>query len=316
MELLIDEFTRLQRGEELPDLKIQYRDFSQWQNHLFKSGQIKNQEKYWLDRYADLKEIPRLDLPTDYPRSKVVTFAGNHFGFKLDKEHTLKFKAMTDELGVTLYMSLLAVFYVLLYKYSGQEDIVVGGGIMGRSHAGLSDVFGFFVNSLALRNYPNSEKTFREFLAQVKETTINAFENQDFQFEDLVDRLGLQRDPSRNPLFDVLFVFQNFEKSETTKALLETVSSDMNSFSFENRTTKFDLNLAADLIDSEIFFSFEYSTELFKLSTIEEMAENYKAILNQVMENRDIKLKDIKLLNRLLEASPTLSREDEKDFVF
>jgi acyl carrier protein/NAD(P)-dependent dehydrogenase (short-subunit alcohol dehydrogenase family) len=316
MELLIDEFTKFYRGEELPTLKIQYRDFSQWQNHLFKSGQIKNQEKYWLGLYADLKEIPRLYLPTDYPRSKVVTFAGQHLGFKLDRVQTLKIRALTDELGVTLYMSLLAVFYVLLYKYSGQEDIVVGGGIMGRSHAGLSDMFGFFVNALALRNYPNSEKTFREFLEQVKKTAIKAFENQDFQFEDLVDRLGLQRDPSRNPLFDVLFVFQNFEKSETTKALLETGSPGMNSFPFENRTTKFDLNLAADLIGNEIFFSFEYSTELFKLSTIDEMAENYKAILNQVMENRDIKLKDIKLLNQLLEASPTLSREEENDFVF
>jgi acyl transferase domain-containing protein/acyl carrier protein len=316
MEFLIDEFTKLHRGEELPPLKIQYRDFSQWQNHLFKSGQIKNQEKYWLGLYADLKEIPRLYLPTDYPRSKVVTFVGDHLGFKLDREETLKFKALSDELGVTLYMNLLAVFYVLLYKYSAQEDIVVGGGIMGRSHAGLSDVFGFFVNALALRNYPTSKKTYREFLGEVKETAIKAFENQDFQFEDLVDRLGLQRDPSRNPLFDVLFVFQNFEKSETTKALLETGNPGMSSFHFENRTTKFDLNLAADLIGNELFFSFEYSTELFKPSTIEEMAENYKSILHQVMQNQDIKIKDIKLLNQLLEASPRLSREEERDFVF
>jgi len=205
---------------------------------------------------------------------------------------------------------------VFLYKYTGQEDSVVGGGIMGRSHAGLADVFGFFVNALALRNYPGGEKTYGELLEEVKETTINAFENQDFQFDDLVDRLSLRRDPSRNPLFDVLFVFQNFEKSQTTKVSQEAKKSTGNSFHLENRTTKFDLSLAADLMGNVLHFYLEYSTELFKPSTIAEMAENYKAILDQVMENRDIKLKDIKLLNQLLEASPTLSREEESDFVF
>jgi bacitracin synthase 3 len=316
MEFLTGEFTKLGMGEELPPLKIQYKDFSQWQNHLFKSGGIKTQEKFWLDMYADLKEIPRLNLPTDYPRSRTMSFAGDHWEFGLEEEQTLKFKEMADEMDVTFYMNLLAMFYVLLYKYTGQEDIVVGGGIVGRSHVELTNVFGFFVNALALRNYPNGEKPFRQFLEQVKETAIKVFDNQDFQFEDLVDRLGLQRDPSRNPLFDVLFVFQNFEKSETTKDFLKAESSRMSPFPFENRSAKFDLHLAADMIGDRLYLFFEYSTDLFKRSTIEEMAENYTAVLNQVIENPDMQLKDVKLVNRLLAAKPTLSREEEGDFEF
>jgi NAD(P)-dependent dehydrogenase (short-subunit alcohol dehydrogenase family)/acyl carrier protein len=315
MEFLIDEFTKLSTGKGLPPLKLQYKDFSQWQNRLFESGGIKSQEKFWLEMYADLKEIPRLKLPADYPRSRTLSFAGDHWEFSLSAEETGIFKAVTAQWDVTYYMNLLAVFYVLLYKYTGQEDIVVGGGIMGRSHAELARVFGFFVNALALRNRPRGDKTFAGFLEEVKQTAINAFDNQDFQFEDLVDRLGLQRDPSRNPLFDVLFVFQNFEKAEATQDFLKAESSRISSIPFENRSAKFDLHLIADMIGERLYLAFEYSTTLFKQSTIREMAENFKEIFRQVMENPSVRLKEIKTVNPLLAAKPALSRE-EGDFEF
>jgi len=289
---LVREFTGLYNREELSPLKIQYKDFSQWQNHLFESGRIEVQEKYWLDLYSG--EIPLLNLPTDYPRPGIFNFRGDRYGFKLGREETLRFREMAKANNATLYMNLLTAFNVLLYRYTAQDDIIVGSGIAGRRHVDLQELIGLFVNMLAIRNDPRGDKTYTEFLKEVKEASTRAFENQDLQFEDLVDKLRLPRDPSRNPLFDVVFVVQNFDVPE-----LETREVAFSPFEIENKTSKFDLSLYAfeKENDGEIEFLLEYCIGLFAQKTIQQMADHFITIIQQVLKNPFAALSDIDILS-------------------
>ena len=310
--VLFDDFARLYNGEslsELPVLKIQHKDFSQWQNHLFETGKIKEQEEYWLNLYSDIGGLRPLNLPTDYPRPETLSFEGSAYEFTLDPAATITFLELTKICGVTLYMNLMAVFNVLLHKYSGQDDIIVGTGVMGRRHPDLEKVVGMFVNSLAVRNYPLGEKTYLEFLTEVKENIIKAFENQDLQFEELVDKLGTGRDLSRNPLFDVLLVVQNYQGPEIEVKDIKISPCK----EYKNEVCKFDITLFAHETGDKILFCLEYSTRLFKKSTIEKFAQRYIDIIKQVTDNKEIKLKDINILHDLFVVNPGVSKSD---FVF
>ena len=174
-----------------------------------------------------------------------------------------------------------------------------------------------FVNSLAIRNYPSGEKTFRQFLSEVRENCIRAFANQDVQFEELVGKLKLPRDNSRNPLFDVLLVVQNFEQTKFND-LRESVLKDVTILPYrhENKTSKFDLNLAAWEVGNDIHFRMEYAAALFKQKTIVEITNNYTWILKQVIKKRDILLSELTISNVLMEAKPNISQMDKTDFTF
>jgi amino acid adenylation domain-containing protein len=315
MGILTDEFMKLYSGEMLSPLKIQYKDFSQWQNDLFESGKIKEQEEYWLNLYSDTGKIPVLNLPTDYPREKEFIFSGATYRFNLNAEDTRRFKELGNEVGATLYMNLLAVFNILLRMYSGQEDIIVGSGIAGRPHTDLENIIGMFVNTLAIRNYPKGEKTYLEFLGEVKTKCLKAQENQDMQFEELVERIRPVRTPSRNPIFSVELNVQNFERSRTaanqarTKKI-ENENRPIAPYEFEHATSKFDLSLYANERADEIDFLIEYSTALFKSSTIERMAQRYIRVLEQVTENKTIKIKDIQISHQFLAARPAEISEE------
>ncbi|MCP5047244.1 MAG: non-ribosomal peptide synthetase, partial [bacterium] len=212
--ILEEDFIALYNGgePEPPKLRIQYKDFSLWQNHLFESGGISSQWDYWLKLYDDANEIPHLTLPADHKRPPVFTFRGDHYGFKLETEDAARFNSLASRCGGTLYMNILAVLNTLFYLYTGQIDIIIGSGTTGRRHADLQRTMGMFVNTLAMRNQPNGEKTYESFLKEVIDQSIHSFENQDVQFEELVDRLDIHRDTSRNPLFDVSMVVQNFRQ--------------------------------------------------------------------------------------------------------
>ncbi|HLP61794.1 MAG TPA: condensation domain-containing protein, partial [Candidatus Deferrimicrobium sp.] len=273
------------------------------------------QEEYWLNIYKE--GTPKLNFPTDYPRPVNLSFAGDRYLFNLEPEETAAIKLLAVEKGVTLFMIMMAAFNALLYKYSGQSDIIVGTAIMGRHHVDLMDNIGMFVNSLAIRNYPGGEKTFLQFLSQVRENCIGAFANQDVQFEELVDKLKLERDNSRNPLFDVLLVVQNFEPAEFT-ALHESELKNVkiSPYGLENKTAKFDLNLSVWEIGSEIQFQLEYATALFKPETIAEIADNYTGILKQITKKNDILLDAFSISNDLVEARSDISKMDKTEFIF
>ncbi|MCP4221344.1 MAG: amino acid adenylation domain-containing protein, partial [bacterium] len=289
MGILTRELGKLYAGQEPPPLKFQYKDYAVWQNTLIAGGQLEEQEAYWLRQFAG--DIPGLNLPTDYPRPAVLSYDGARFEFSLSPKEAALFKSLARG-GTTLYMLLLAAFNILLYKYAGQEDIIVGSGLMGRRHEDLHGIIGMFVNSMAMRNFPHGEKSFNQFLGEVRRTTIQGFENQDVQFEDIVDKLGMERDPSRNPLFDVLFVVQNFEYSE-----VQLEGAVLTPYRYENITSKFDITLYADEVGDHIRFQLEYCTKLFREETMRRLAGHLVNTIHAVSAAPGTLIKDIHILS-------------------
>ncbi len=289
MGILMKEFSRIYAGEELTSLRIQYKDFSEWQNKLFKSEKIKAQEKYWLKQFEG--EIPVLNLLTDYQRPIIQSFEGASIQFEIETALTNKLRQIAKATSSTMYMVLLSTLNILLSKYSGQEDIVVGSPIAGRPHADLENIIGMFVNTLAMRNYPKGEKTFREFLREVKKNALEAYANQDYQFEELVGKLNITRDFSRNPLFDVMLVLQN-----TAIDKLEAEDLKVNSYKAENRISKFDITINAVELKKSIGINIEYCTKLFSNTTIERMYKHLENIMLEITEDIDIKLSEVQLL--------------------
>jgi NRPS condensation-like uncharacterized protein/acyl carrier protein len=301
--ILVGDFVSFYNGEELPPLKLQYKDYACWQTQLSGSEKKKITEEYWFGILPG--KIPQLNLRTDYPRPAVFNFEGDIYQFKLDRSETLRLKKLAADTGATLFMKFLAILYILLYKYTHQEDIIIGTTISGRPHSELESIIGAFINKLVLRNYPCDDKSFPEFLMEVKTSSINAFEHQDMQFEELVEKLGIDRHPSKNPLFDVTFVFQNFEKSKK-----EIQGTAFVPHAYQTRTSRFDISMLVYDGGDEFYFDIEYCTALFKRSTIIKMAERYKDILAQVMDNEKIKLKDIRISYHLEDADASVPSID------
>jgi amino acid adenylation domain-containing protein len=311
LRILLWDFASLYKGEELPLLRLQYRDYTEWQNCLLQSGQLKHQEEYWLKVFAG--DIPVLNLSTDYPRPPVQRFEGERIDFAVDKELYEKLAESMKDTKTTLYMFLLAVCNVLLWKLTQQEDIVIGTPVMGRSHNDLENIIGMFVGQLPMRNRPSGHKTFREFLEEIKINALNAYENQDYQFDELTRKLGLQGDVSRHPLFDVVFAIFNKEEEDY---LTGPEDLSFSVYPFEDRTCKTDLRFAAVEMADEIHMTLTYSSALFKRSTCEKMAERFVDILNQVVENGDMKLADITLAHSFSMAAASTLMEEEGDFGF
>lgn len=288
--ILTREFVSLYEGNTLPPLRIQYKDFSEWQNVFFTSETIKNQKNYWLQQLQG--ELPVLHLLTDYPRPLVQSFEGDSIQFELTSEQMAGLNRLSKETGTTLYMELLAVYSILLHKYSGQDDIIVGSPIAGRHHADLENIIGMFVNTLVMRTHPRMDQSFVQFLQEVKENALNAYENQDYPFEELVEELDLKRDLSRNPIFDVLFVLQNMGQFS-----LELQGLTLTPYQFERRIARFDLNLIAEEMEDRVRFIMEYSTKLFKRSTVERLCQHFLQILDRVTAHPRLSLAEIEILS-------------------
>jgi len=269
-------------------LRLQYKDYSVWQASSNQQAEFREQEAYWLKLYCG--EIPVLQLPIDYPRPVVRSFAGSLTSFEISADEAGMLKEVALSEGATMFMVLLAIFNILLSKLSSQEDIIVGIPIAGRRHADLEKIIGMFVNTLALRSFPVGEKTFREFLKELKERTLKAFENQEFQFEDLVERVSVNRDTSRNPLFDIMFVLQNTEADEISPPGEEQ-------YDHKQQTSKFDLTLNAVEYGSVIGFIVEYCTKLFSRETIEKIIRYFKKIVSAVISSPRGKIWEIDIIS-------------------
>ncbi|HLP45176.1 MAG TPA: amino acid adenylation domain-containing protein [Candidatus Kapabacteria bacterium] len=290
-EVLKHDFMSLYRGEPLPSLRLQYKDFAQWQNSNKENDRIKRQELYWLKEFPG--EIPVLSIPTDYPRPLMQSFAGNKINFEIPAAETGLLHDLALRIGATLFMVLAAVLNILLAKLSGQEDIVIGTPVAGRRHADLEKIIGIFVNTLALRNYPVGENTFPGFLDLLKNRTLEAFENQEYPFDDLVEKVSISRDMGRNPLFDVLFVLQNIIDVPAEAVFEKRMVEDENI----TRTVKFDLEITAWEAGQELKFVFGYGTKLFKKETIEQCITYFKRIVSIVVKDLGIRIKDIDLIS-------------------
>ncbi|KAA8754994.1 non-ribosomal peptide synthase/polyketide synthase [Paenibacillus sp. UASWS1643] len=289
MDVLLREFVRLYNGEELPELRIQYKDYAVWQQSEEQRQRIKRQEEYWRGVFSS--ELPVLELPLDYSRPAVQQFDGQTLTFTLDAEKGEALKQLASDSGATLYMLLLAAYSVLLHKYAGQEDIVVGTPIAARSHADLQPIIGMFVNTLALRLGPTAERTFMDYLQEVKETTLGAYEHQDYPFEELVEALQVSRDLSRNPLFDTMFSLQ---KHESLDLILEGLQWSL--FDIEEKTAKFDLSL--DIVEegNELVCKIEYVTSLFRQDTMVRLAGHYEQLLASILAQPGARISDLDIL--------------------
>jgi tyrocidine synthetase-3 len=290
-----EDFKRLCEDRGLVPLKLQYKDYAQWQKGEIESGVLKQQETYWLKEFTG--SIPVLELPIDYPRPLIQSFEGDVIRFALEKDVSQGLKRLARQEEVTLYMVLLAVVNVLLFKLSSQEDIVIGTPVGGRRHTDLEGIIGMFVNTLTLRNYPRGEKTFSRLLKEIKEKTMKAFENQEYPFEELVDRAAVQRDMSRNPLFDVMFALHN--QSTLPPEMLKVMRKGRYAnIPFRHNSSKFDLTLHTIEAGEILGVSIEYSSKLFRKETIQRFIRYLQVIINSVSKAPSGKLSDINVLSK------------------
>ena len=237
ISLLFQEMAMLYGDYDLSPVSLQYKDYSEWEKELRRSNTYSEKEIYWLNQFAD--EIPLLDLPTDFMRPSVRSFEGDSIRFVLQPDIVQKLNNIGSNMGCTMFILLLSSINILLSKYSGQEDIIIGCPVAGRTHPDMSNIIGMFVNTIALRNRPKRTQTFLELLEEVKENLLKSFHNQDYSFEELVDKLNLNRDLARNPLFDVMFTMQNVEFKDI--CINELTFKNIN---VTNNISKFDLSFS------------------------------------------------------------------------
>ncbi len=294
-DILFKEFIRLYEGHELAELPIQYKDFAVWQNELFQSEALLKQEEFWLSQFDEKmtgRETLVLNLATDFPRPTRQSFEGDQLDLMIDRELTESLYQLAKETGSTLYMVLIAIYNILLAKYTGQEDIIIGSPIAGRDHVDLENVIGMFVNTLAMRNFPEAGKGFLDFLKEVKERTLADFENQDYQFETLVEKLNLTRHLNRNPLFDTMFRLQNYHTDGKISTELKSIP-----YKFSKKVSQFDLQLTCHEHSEGLKFTFEYCTKLFKKATIEDLARHFVQLMKNIVADPDKKVGDIEILS-------------------
>ncbi len=290
MDTFIREFGALCRGEVLPGVKKHYKDFSEWQYFGLQSGRQEAREAFWLNELSG--ELPVLNLLTDFPRPLVQRFEGDRVHFVLDKEITFRLNQLARQRGVTLFMVLLAAFNVLLYRYTGQSDIIIGTTVAGRDHPELESIIGLFIETLAIRNQPTGDKTFAGFLQEVRARTLAAYENETYPFRELIRKMADAGDRSRNPLFDVMLIVQNVDMVE-----LELEGLRFIPYPYYSEVSKLDMTLEAVESGGEIKFHIEYSTALFKPETMERMAGHYVNILTKVSANPDLRVSEIDILS-------------------
>lgn len=290
LNILIKDLCSLYNGQNIDIPLLNYKDFAIWENVNLKKETFSKSKEYWINKFKD--NLPILNLPTDYPRPTKKSFNGKKIYKILDKDFTKNIYDLAKTLEVTPYMLLLSIYYILLSKYSLQDDIIVGSPIVGRDNTKLLNIIGMFVNTLPLRIKIDQNNTFREFLKTVKDTCLEAFKNQNYPFNELVNDLNIPRDSSRNPLFDVMFIYQNEGNKDVS---LENIKGEY--FLPDTKTSKFDLSLEIVPKNDELYLNFEYCTALFKEDFIENLSEHYINIIKTIIETLDIPISRITMLS-------------------
>jgi amino acid adenylation domain-containing protein len=273
----------------LPELPIQYADFAVWQRDWLRGDILEEQLAYWRKQLADL---PALELPSDRPRPPVLTYRGSFRPVNLTSGLSQKVRALARAQNATPFMVLTAAFAILLQRYSGQQDIVIGTPVANRNRAEIEGLIGFFVNSLVLRVKMDGNPTFKELLARVREVALGAYAHQDLPFEKLVEQLQPPRDPSRNPLFQVTLQLVNTPTLPDAPTSAESPASHI-----QRGSSIFDI--AYTLLDSPGALAgiVEYSTDLFDAATIERMDGHFQRILESVVANPQVNIANIRLLS-------------------
>ncbi len=272
----------------LAELPLQYADFSLWQRELLQGELLEKQLAYWKKQ---LDGVGVLDLPIDYPRPAQQSHRGSRVPLVLSAELSCSLKAFSQQQGVTLYMTLLAVLQVLLHRYSGQGDIAVGGAIAGRHYTQIEDLIGFFVNTLVMRTQVSGKLTFQQLLKTVQNVCLGAYAHQDIPFEKLVAELQPQRDMGRHPLFQVMLVLQN-----TPQDSLNLLNLTAESLQVAPESAMFDLSISLEATTEGIVGDIEYASDLFKRDTIQRLAGSYRTLLGSIVADSQTTIAALPLL--------------------
>ncbi len=287
--IIREEFNKLMNEESIEPLKLQYKDYAEWQNSEEQKALADKEKSFWLKEFSG--EVEPLELPIDFTRPVQRNNEGDVIRFEIGQEETKKLKSIAAADGTTIYTVLVAVINVLLSKLSNQEDVVIGTPVAGRQHADLENLIGMFVNTLCLRNYPEGQKTFKEFLSEVKGKTLDCLQHQSYPFEELVTELKIARDTSRNPLFDVMFVYQNYEEAKN-----ETEGLVFKPEQFNHTSSRFDMTLLAVDDADQLFLRLIFSTELFNKETVQRFVSYLKNIVTSIINDQEVLLSDIDIL--------------------
>ena len=290
VSILLDELSKLYNGRTLQENSITYKDFSEWEPSHFVSPKFRESEKFWISNFND--DLPVLHMPTTFQRPVTQSFEGNSFHFEIDKKLKNKITELSKDLAITPYMFLLASYYVLLYKYTNQEDIIVGTPITGRNLPELSNIVGMFVNSIPLRANLKSSLSFKTFLNNVKKMCLNSFDHQDYPLDFLVNKLNLQRNTNRSLLFDTMFIYQNMGAPTLRFKNIETTYVEA-----KNNISKFDFSLEIIPNKESLNLRFEYCTKLFNENFIQNLAERYIKILTEVTNDITTKISNIEIIS-------------------
>jgi amino acid adenylation domain-containing protein len=293
--VLIRELATLYEGfvegktPSLPELPIQYADFAVWQRRWLSGEILERQLAYWKKQLSDTP--PMLNLPTDLPRPTDPTIEGSFLTCEISKELTEALKDLSRQEGVSLYMTLLAAFKILLARYAAQDEVVVGTPIATRNWIEIENLIGFFVNTLVLRTDLSSNPPFKEFLQQIREVTLGAFAHQDVPFEKLVEELQPERDITRTPFFQVMFSLQNapmppLKLAQVTMTLVQD----------EIVTSQFDLTLDITERSNDMECLLEYSTKIFERATVQRMLTHYINLLESIVANPQQRIRELPLL--------------------
>ncbi len=277
------------KPSSLPELPIQYADFAVWQRQWLQEEVLEAQFAYWKQQLGS--HSPVLELPTDRPRPAVQTFRGARHSLVLPQSLSEGLKVLSRQEGVTLFMTLLAAFNTLLYRYTGQDDIIVGAPIANRNRSEIEGLIGFFTNTLVLRTDLSGNPTFRELLGRVRAVALGAYAHQDLPFEKLVEALHPERDLSHNPLFQVMFILQNAQAEVLTLSGLTVHPLEV-----DTGTAKFDLILSMIEGAEGLKGTFEYNTDLFDATTINRMVGHFETLLEGIIADSEQRLSDLPLL--------------------
>ncbi|MBD1908589.1 non-ribosomal peptide synthetase [Funiculus sociatus GB2-A5] len=287
-------------SKPLPELPIQYADFAHWQREWMQGEVLETQLAYWRQQ---LDGISILNLPTDRPRPAVQSYRGATQLLQLPKSLSKALEALSQQEGVTLFMTLLAAFQTLLYRYTQQEDIAVGSPIANRNRSEIEGLIGFFVNSLVLRTNFNGNPTFRSLLSQVREVSLGAYAHQDLPFEKLVEELHPERNLNQNPLFQVVFALQNapmsaLELPDLTLSPLQFVDTETTRFDLEFHLWEQKENNGLGVDSSEGISGFVvYSTDLFDAVTINRMLGHFQILLEGIVANPEQRVAELPILS-------------------
>lgn len=276
----------------LPDLPVQYADFAHWQTSALGGAALQSSMHYWKKQLGG--ELPVLELPTDQPRSARQTFTGGTHRFVLTRETSIKLEQYSRQEDVTLFMTLLSAFYILLHRYSGQEEILVGTPIANRNRPELEPLIGVFINTLVLRTSFSGDPSFREYLQRVREIAIGAFTHQELPFEKLVEALRPKRHLSRTPLFQVLFNLQNAPMPE-----LHSPGMEIKLLDIDRGVSSFDLSLIMHRSEGLFRGTVEYNRDLFTPETINRMFQSFTMLLEHAVAQPDRPISGLQLFDKM-----------------